>query len=269
MKPRLYQRLTSTATVASIQPLVRECWEAMRRWKVWLASNAHNCCPKDTKHKSVIVITLSHGAWTSDGGRKGMCGNRPCGTRPPTAETLSSPTNGTNHGVRVAHHGLNVHVLPEPRWLWRSSVAAGRTITFWSQGSFLLCGLIAIRTIDSVSESCFHICRLGHRKIPHKCAGSAAPGQSNALQLTYHLCSKSSSFFRVIHFISELLPLQKPKWSLLKPTCSLLPQSKRLSFDLSVLSLPGWVVYTTLGSRIEKNEIDHKLKAEVWLSDWW
>lgn len=186
----------------------------MRRWKVWLASNAHNCCPKDTKHEWVIVITLSHGVWRNDGGHKG---------------------NGTNYWITMdwtctccqSHDDCDA-----------SSVAEGRTVTFWSQDSFFFCGSIAIRTIHSVSESCFHICRLGRRKIPHECAGSAAPGQSNTLQLTYHLRSKSSSFIRVIHFISQLLPLQKPKWSLLKPTCSLLPQSKRLSFDLSFFHCP-------------------------------
>lgn len=48
--------------------------------------------------------------------------------------------------------------------------------------------------------------------------------QQSSLQLNLSLVF--SSYVHVIHFTSELLPLQKPKRSLLKPTHSLLPQSE-------------------------------------------
>lgn len=43
-----------------------------KRWNVWMAGEAHNWRPKDTKHNSLIVITLSQGVWRNGGGSERM-----------------------------------------------------------------------------------------------------------------------------------------------------------------------------------------------------
>lgn len=93
-------------------------------------------------------------------------------------------------------------------------------INFSSQESFVFLVLLQFGLL-TLSKWAFvsHLQTLLHNNWNKECAGNAA-------KLTPAQLIKFSSYVHVIHFISELLPLQKPKRSLLKPTHSLLPQSE-------------------------------------------
>lgn len=173
-------------------------WETMRRWKVWLARNAHNCCPEGTKHNWVIVspwVMASGGGLASYGRRVALFAHR-------------------QHRLLLlcvdqSHHGCST-----------SSVAVAG-INFSSEESFvflvlLQSGLLTLSKWAFVS----HLQTLLHKNENKECAGNAAKLTPAQLIISLQqLCPRYS-------FHKWITTFAKPKHSLLKPTRSLLPQSE-------------------------------------------
>lgn len=189
---------------------------------------------------------------------------RLCTAFPPIVATQTSPVSSpTNITFQISSHLLFSH------FYWNSDDKLQVSHVFTLLGSVTLKFLHESPAGGDSRWAGSKIgCRIMHVNVSveHKCAGSAAPRSSKLTPAKLSFPFKERHI-HLIYFTSDLLPLQKPKSSLPKRRCSLWPHSKRLSLDLSVLSLPSWLVYIKLESRVKK-WTDHKLKAEVWLPDW-